>query len=91
MRVLSILESVVAVLLVVAAAAFVANSQWCYFNHASCGMVEPIVAAYAIALAIPFALAAWLHSKRRAISGTVALLPALAIVLALIGQAQSWW
>lgn len=91
MRALCVLESVVAGLLALAAAALFANSRWCFFNHESCGMVEPIMAVCALALAISSALAAWFHARRWNISGALALLPAAAIVVLLVGQAQSWW
>jgi hypothetical protein len=91
MRALSVLEGALAALLALAAAVLLANSHWCFFNHESCGMIEPILAAYALALAIPLALAAWFHSKRWTISGALALLPVAAIVVLLLGQALSWW
>jgi hypothetical protein len=91
MRALFLLESVVAGLLALVAAVLFANWRWCYFSHESCGMVEPIVAAYALGIAIPLAVAAWFHSKRWVISGALALIPVAAIVVLLFGQAQSWW
>jgi hypothetical protein len=90
-RALSILEFLLAGLLALLAAIYFANSYWCFFDQATCGMVEPVVALYAAVLAIPFALAGWLHRKRRLIPGLLALVPAVAIVAVLFGQAQSWW
>jgi hypothetical protein len=91
LRALCVLESVVAGLLALSAGILFANSRWCYSNHESCGVVEPIVAVYALGLAIPLAFAAWFHSRRWVMSGALALLPVAAIVVLLFGEAQSWW
>jgi hypothetical protein len=90
-RALCVFESVVTGLLVMVAGVLFANSHWCYFNHESCGMAEPILAVYALGLAIPLALAAWLHSRRRVVSGALALILVAAIIVLLIGEVQSWW
>ena len=67
------------------------NAHFCFVNQASCGMVEPIVGMYALALALPLLLAGWLHQSGRSTLGNLVYLPVIGIAFLLYGQAQSWW
>jgi hypothetical protein len=90
-RTLPVVESFVGCLLLLAAVVLLANSRLCFFNHASCGMVEPPEALLALALSVPLLVAAWFHRKGKWVASGVAYLPAVALVVFLCGQACRWW
>lgn len=77
--------------LALGAAVMFANTRYCFFNSASCGMVERILGLFALALAIPMFLAAWLHRRGRNLEGNLAYVPVIMLILFLLGQARSWW
>ena len=90
-RALSAIELLIGSLLALGAVVMFANAHFCFFNQGACGMVEPILAVYGLALAVPLVIAGRLHSKRKVVSGTLALVPVAAVVVVLIGQAKLWW
>ena len=90
-KVISVVELCIGILLLTAALLFSFNGHFCYLKHASCGMVEPILAFYSFILGVSIAMAGWLHLKAKLIVGTIALVPAGMVLLILIGEAQQWW
>ena len=90
-RALPALEVLVGCLLLLAALVLLANARFCFFNHASCGMVEPLEVVIAFALSVPLLVAAWFHRKGKWVAGGVAYLPLVALVVFLYGQASQWW
>ena len=91
LRFLSVLEFLSAALLCAGAAILFANAKFCWFNHTSCGMVEPLIAVFAVLVAVPMGAAGALHWRRKRLAGFVALVPSVAIVVFLFGQARLWW
>ena len=91
LRALAVIELILAGALLSFAAIFFANAKLCWFNQASCGMIEPLLAAFATAIAISVGLAGALHWRGKGLVGSLALVPALAVVVFLIGQARLWW
>jgi hypothetical protein len=90
-RTLSLLDFIAASALTLLAVLLFANSQLCWFNRESCGMVEPIVAVYALALAIPLTLAGLFHRRGKNYAAAASYVPAALVVVATLGQARDWW
>ena len=84
-------EFTIGCVLAIFAVVLIANTYFCFFNRASCGMLEPILGMYALALALPLLLAACLHRSGRNVLGNLAYLPAIAVAVILLGQALLWW
>lgn len=91
LRSLAALEIASAALLMAGAAVVFANARFCWFDQMSCGMVEPLVAFFAVLIAVPIGVAGALHWRRKALAGLLALVPAVAVAVFLIGQARQWW
>jgi hypothetical protein len=77
--------------LAAAAAVLFANSQFCWFSRESCGMWEPIVAVYVLAIALPLIVAGLLHRRRKPLAAGLAYVPAALVVVILVGQSRGWW
>jgi hypothetical protein len=90
-RIFSTAELLINCLLALGALGLLANSRFCFFNQASCGMVEPLLAVFALALSVPLFFAGFLRRKGQVAAGNLAYIPALVLLFFLYGQARSWW
>ncbi|WP_386066320.1 hypothetical protein ACFJIW_17505 [Tahibacter sp. UC22_41] len=74
-----------------AAGVLFASSYFCFFNVRACGMIEPILAAYLLAVAVPLMLAGWFRGRRWRLACAIAYLLAACPVVAAVGQHWHWW
>ena len=90
-RALSLLDFLAASVLTLAAVVLFANSKGCWFSRESCGMWEPIVAIYALAIAVPLLVAGIFHRRRKNMAAGLAYVPVASLIVVFVGQAHRWW
>jgi hypothetical protein len=88
---MSAVELAVTLLLLLGAAILFGNSQYCWFNRTSCGMWEPLLAVYTLAIACPLLLAGIFRRMQMSTAAAVAYIPAIIVIVVLVGQAWNWW
>lgn len=90
-RILAVLEILTGSLLLLAAALLLLNTKFCFFNHAACGMVEPVLALYLAPVAVSVLAAGVLHHRGKGVAAALAYVPVVTIAVLVVGQAQQWW
>jgi hypothetical protein len=88
---LGIVEIAIATLLYFCAAILFANSKYCFFNQASCGMVEPLLGVIGVIVGTCIAIAGLFHYIGKPVLAALAYAPFGVLVLVLLGQLFGLW
>ena len=90
MKLLGIVQLLFAVLFLCLGAFMAADSVWCFRNGPTCGLIEPIIAAYSFPIGLLLGFSGALHLRRRHGAAFTAFAFAVVAFIHLFGRGM-WW